>query len=258
MARARPAPPEGPARSGGPGPGPALAGFLALMVGLAWGIGVHYAEAGRLTGEGLRTGLGLGYLLATLALGLALRRPLAEVSAWVRQGWASSGSLLVLLLLAWSLADVAVRLGLSRWTAELMGGAGPSGWAPALLFTASALVSLLSGTSWGTFAVFLPVAVALGQGAEPLAPALIGAVLSGGVLGDHASPLSDTTLLSAAASGCSTEAHVRTQLPYVAAAGAVALFAFVVGGVWGLSGAWIAAALGLLAALVFSRWGGVS
>ena len=58
---------------------------------------------------------------------------------------------------------------------------------------------------------------------EPLLIATIGSVLAGAIFGDHCSPISDTTVLSAQASGCDTIAHVRTQLPYALAVGAVSI-----------------------------------
>jgi Na+/H+ antiporter NhaC len=76
----------------------------------------------------------------------------------------------------------------------------------------------------------LPIAVAMGAAGESYMPLLIGAVISGGVFGDHCSPISDTTIISSLAAGCDHIDHVRTQLPYALLAGIVALGMFLVAG----------------------------
>lgn len=76
------------------------------------------------------------------------------------------------------------------------------------------ITSFSTGTSWGTFAIMMPIALALAATFDVYIPIMIGAVISGGVFGDHVSPISDTTIISSMASGCDHIAHVRTQMPY--------------------------------------------
>ena len=98
-----------------------------------------------------------------------------------------------------------------------------------LVFVVASVVGFCTGTSWGTFAIMLPIAVPAAQTLGlPLGP-FIAAALSGGVFGDHASPISDTTIISSMAAATDHIDHVRTQLPYaaMAAAGAAAGFAIV-------------------------------
>jgi tetracycline resistance efflux pump len=99
-----------------------------------------------------------------------------------------------------------------------------------LLFWVAAFIAFSTGTSWGTFAIMLPIAVpaAMTMGL-PLAP-FVAASLSGGIFGDHASPISDTTIISSMAAATDHIDHVRTQLPYAMAAGLAATVAFAIAG----------------------------
>lgn len=90
---------------------------------------------------------------------------------------------------------------------------------PVLVFILSAIISFATGTSWGTFAIVIPIAVPLafefsGGEVSNLVLATIASVAGGGVFGDHCSPLSDTTVLSSLGSACDHMDHVKTQIPY--------------------------------------------
>lgn len=97
---------------------------------------------------------------------------------------------------------------------------------PVALFLLSAVMSFSTGTSWGTFALMMPVAATLMLEANLPPSLLLGAVLSGGIFGDHCSPLSDTTAVSSMAAGCSIFEHVKTQMPYALTGGAIAAACF--------------------------------
>jgi Na+/H+ antiporter NhaC len=100
-----------------------------------------------------------------------------------------------------------------------------------MLFLAGADISFSTGTSWGTFAILIPIGVPLIQ-ALGLPPSLvIAAILGGGIFGDHCSPISDTTAVSAIASGCDLLEHVQTQLPYALFGGALSLLAYFIASV---------------------------
>ena len=104
---------------------------------------------------------------------------------------------------------------------------------PAVVFGVSAFIAFATGTSWGTFAIMMPIAVPMANLLQvPLAPT-VAAVLGGGVFGDHCSPISDTTIIASMASACDHIDHVRTQLPYaLVAAGASLVLYLVVGVLW--------------------------
>ena len=190
---------------------------------------------------------GLGYLLdgsgstsvlwAVLAgLATAWALMLAQRGMTVEQlttvGLKGGGGMLgmaLVLLLALGLGGVTRELGAGVYVAS---GVAEAGVGPALLlplvFLTGAFVAFSTGTSWGTFAIMIPIAVpaaaALGL---PLAP-FLAASLAGGIFGDHASPISDTTIVSSLAAATDHIAHVRTQLPYALGAGAVAVAGFAV------------------------------
>lgn len=77
-----------------------------------------------------------------------------------------------------------------------------------------ALMAFCTGTSWGTFSIMMPIAVPMAVAMNGNILLTIGAVVSGGIFGDHCSPLSDTTILSSMSVGTDLYSHVKTQLPY--------------------------------------------
>jgi tetracycline resistance efflux pump len=165
-----------------------------------------------------------------------------------------------ILVLAWALGATLKQLDTAGYVVGLVSGKVPLALYPALVFVVGCLVAFGTGTSWGTMGVMMPVAlpaaIAL-AGPEnlfssPLVAGTVAAVMSGSVFGDHCSPVSDTTIVSATASGCDTWAHTLTQLPYALIAGVVTLLAgFVPLGMgvspWGC----LAAVVGVLAGVRF-------
>ena len=122
--------------------------------------------------------------------------------------------IVLILLLAFLIGDVIKLLGTANYLAEIMNGNIPPILLPLLIFLVSAITSFSTGTSWGTFSIMMPIALALSASFDIYIPLMIGAVISGGIFGDHVSPISDTTIISSMASGCDHIEHVRTQMPY--------------------------------------------
>jgi tetracycline resistance efflux pump len=152
----------------------------------------------------------------------------------VRIGFDGMGELLPLVaivLLALALGQSLGDLGTGAYIAKIVGGNLPTFLIPATLFLAGALISFSTGTSWGTFAILIPLGMPLAIALDLPPSLLLGAILGGGVFGDHCSPISDTTAVSAIASGCDLLEHVRTQLPYALVGGAIALLMYVVAGI---------------------------
>ncbi len=151
----------------------------------------------------------------------------------VKIGFEGMGELLPLVtivLLSLALGASLRELGTGVFIAGLVGDFLPLYLVPPMLFLAGGLISFSTGTSWGTFAILIPIGVPLIQ-AFGLPPSLIlAAILGGGIFGDHCSPISDTTAVSAMASGCDLLEHVRTQLPYALVAGAIAMLMYLVAG----------------------------
>ncbi|MBU1668848.1 sodium:proton antiporter [bacterium] len=128
-----------------------------------------------------------------------------------------------ILLLAFLIGNVIKELGTANYIADVMNSANISPiFIPLLVFLVAALTSFSTGTSWGTFSIMMPIALALGATFDISIPLVIGAVVSGGIFGDHVSPISDTTIISSMASGCDHISHVRTQMPYALIAAGLA------------------------------------
>ncbi len=155
----------------------------------------------------------------------------ASVDELMRTALKGAGGLVplaLILLLALALGDVANELGTGSYVAAVTAGVLPAVVFLPLTFLVSAGIAFSTGTSWGTFAIMLPIAVpAAGALGLPLAP-FVAASISGGIFGDHCSPISDTTIISSMAAATDHIDHVRTQLPYALTGGAIATVAFAV------------------------------
>ena len=147
----------------------------------------------------------------------------------VKIGLKGAGGLMplaLILLLALALGDVVDLLGTGVYVAQVTAGTMPNYIYLPLIFLVSGGIAFSTGTSWGTFAIMLPIAVpAAATLGLPLAP-FVAATLSGGVFGDHCSPISDTTIISSMAAATDHIDHVRTQLPYALIGGAIATICF--------------------------------
>ena len=136
----------------------------------------------------------------------------------------------IVMILAFLIGKVIGDLGTAKYLASMVGGTISPTIIPLLIFLLSSLMAFATGTSWGTFSIMMPIALALG-GAMDITPALmVATVISGGVFGDHASPISDTTIISSMAAGCENIDHVNTQLPYALIAAFFAAIAFLIAG----------------------------
>ncbi len=155
---------------------------------------------------------------------------------------------LIILTLAWALAITTQELYTANYITGMLEGNVNPRFMPAIIFVLSAFIAFSTGSSWSTMAILFPIAIpatwALSIGAgldhatsyEILLNA-IATVLAASVLGDHVSPISDTTILSSLASDCNHIDHVRTQLPYAMTVGVAALLCVIISGFFPLG--WI-------------------
>jgi Na+/H+ antiporter NhaC len=149
---------------------------------------------------------------------------------WALQGASGLVPVTLLLVLAFALGQVSQALEMGTYVVGLVGEGGPAWWIPIVVFVVSSFVSFTLGSSWTTFAILIPIAVPLAEGLAIPPALLLGAVLSGGVFGDHASPLSDTSIISSMASACDHVDHVNSQLPYALVQAGAAAVAFGIAG----------------------------
>lgn len=183
-----------------------------------------------------------------------------EASEAICDGIKSMVPALMILTMAWSIGTIIKSapadggLGLASYLSEVVVGGGFPMWLiPMIVFALSALIAFATGTSWGTFAIMIPIVMpivvglanAKGMADNAMVNSVfisISAVLGGAVFGDHASPISDTTILSSTGAGCPHLEHVATQMPYAVTCAACAFIGFLFGGIFmNAVIAWIAA-----------------
>ncbi|MBO1256311.1 sodium:proton exchanger [Alteromonas sp. 5E99-2] len=185
-------------------------------------------------GSDFRAGLSSAYFLAAVALiGLMtwykVRDLQTSISLYL-SGMNSMMSVIVVLVLAWTLSSLGKELGTAQYIAEQAQRGFPYWLLPAVAFVLSGVISFATGSSWGTFAIMLPLVIPTAISIEAALFVSIGAVLSGGLFGDHCSPISETTILSATGANCNQFDHFQTQLPYALLNGSVALVSFLIAG----------------------------
>lgn len=136
----------------------------------------------------------------------------------------------VILLFAFAIGKVTVDLKTGEYLASLANESLSLFLLSGVIFLLSSIISFSTGTSWGTFSIMIPIAVPMAVGMDADVALAIGAVISGGVFGDHCSPISDTTIISSLASDCEVIEHVKTQLPYALISGLIAFALFILFG----------------------------
>ena len=138
-----------------------------------------------------------------------------------------------ILIFAWSLKGMGDALEIASFVENLVGSnASASVLLPAILFLVAIFLSFSTGTSWGTFAILVPIAIAMFPGADNMQMMIIAvaSVLSGAVCGDHVSPISDTTVMSSAGAQSNHINHVTTQMQYAVAVAVVSAIGYVIAG----------------------------
>jgi hypothetical protein len=136
------------------------------------------------------------------------------------------------LLLAWSLSSVTKDLHTADYLASLISGTVAPAYFPMLVFVLGAIISLSTGSSYGTFAILMAIAVPVGFELDASMYLTIAAVLSGGLMGDHVSPISDTTVLASVGANCNHLDHVTTQAAYAGLTGLVTILAYWMAGIY--------------------------
>lgn len=192
----------------------------------------------------------LGSITAILlALGQRLLNLQEALEAWVK-GIRSMVMAAIILISAWTIGTICQDLFTADYVIHLTREFITPHWLPLITFFTAATVSFATGTSWGTMAILMPIAIPLAfkfpqayqaidaTHATMLMLSTTASVLAGATFGDHCSPISDTTIMSSMASGADHIDHVRTQLPYALTVGVVAsLFGYIpvgfdIGGWW--------------------------
>lgn len=133
----------------------------------------------------------------------------------------------VILILAWSAGSLMSDMGTANYIVSFVGSSIPEFLLPAILFLIACFVAFSTGTCFGTTGIMMPIAIPLVMSytkmeVNYLTIAVIGAVTSGAIFGDHCSPISDTTIMASMGAGSDHIDHVKTQLPYALTTAGVA------------------------------------
>lgn len=159
--------------------------------------------------------------------------PFKEIMDTTTNGVKGAIPAVMLLALAYSVNSLSTQMGTANYIVSLSESFISPALLPAIIFVIAAIMAFATGSSWGTFAICMPIALPLAfsftnDTITPLVIASFAAVAGGGVFGDHCSPLSDTTVLSSTGAAADHIDHVKTQLPYSLVCGALAVVAYLI------------------------------
>ena len=208
--------------------------ILVLLGTLFSMLGVSFITS-RVSGSAFRAALTSGYLYAALVLmGLMLfykSKTFKEIFSIYLNGMKKMSEIVIILILAWSLGVINKDLGADQFLIGFLKTLDiNSGFIPAIVFMFGAVISFSTGSSWGTYSIMIPLVIPMAVTFNAPLYVTIGAILSGGLFGDHVSPISDTTILSSAGAGCDHINHVKTQTPYAIVNAILAISVFLIGG----------------------------
>ena len=191
--------------------------------------------------------LPLGSLVALIftMIFFMVRRAMSftELMDCLPEGFKQMVPAILILCLAWTIGDVTKALGAPEFVADLVSKFGPGlkNFLPAVVFLIAAFLGFATGTSWGTFTILLPIVIPVFSGGIPAADLTselingndmlmiaIAATLGGAVMGDHCSPISDTTIMASSGAQCYHLNHVATQLPYAVTVAVVAFVNYII------------------------------
>lgn len=177
-------------------------------------------------GQGSGSTAVLTAVIASLLLSMALYRAQGimrskEMVDLTLKGISGMMPLALLMLMAFAIGAVCKELGTGLYVAEVAKTWLSPALVPFIVFVVSCFIAFSTGTSWGTFAIMIAIAVPMAQEMDANVHLAIAAALGGGVFGDHCSPISDTTILSSMASASDHIDHVKTQMPYALVAGGI-------------------------------------
>ncbi len=200
--------------------------------------------------------LAMGGFISIVLIGLLyLPRKIVtftEFAESLAEGFKAMVPAILILTLAWTLSGLCrgEYLDAGGFVGNLFGGSTTAyGLMPAILFLVALGLAFATGTSWGTFSILVPIAMAVfgGQDSEILVIS-VAAILAGAVCGDHISPISDTTILSSAGARCNHLDHVSTQIPYALLVAVICFVGYLISGL--TENGWLGLLFGVVALVI--------
>jgi len=178
------------------------------------------------------------FLLSAVVAGVTMRIqgiPLADIMGTAMSGIKGVMPAIIILAFAYALNDLSEQLDTAGYIVSQTESWLTPGLLPMLAFVIAGTIAFSTGTSWGTFAIMMPIGVPMAfafSGGEltPVVFATISAIAGGGVFGDHCSPLSDTSILASTGAASDHIDHVKTQLPYAAVVGVISVVVYLLFG----------------------------
>lgn len=206
--------------------------FLPVLIVIGIGVGSFVVIKSALTME--------AFLAAAVIAGVIMRLqgiPFADIMRTATAGMKGVMPAIIILAFAYALNDLSKALGTAAYIVELTEAWLTPGLLPALTFLIAGTIAFSTGTSWGTFAIMMPIAVPLalnfsGNELDAIVFATIAAVAGGGVFGDHCSPLSDTSILASTGAASDHIDHIKTQIPYALTVAGLTVLAYLAVGLW--------------------------
>lgn len=156
----------------------------------------------------------------------------AETMDLVIDGIKGMSMTYAVLILAWSIGGVTKEMGTAEYIVRITQNNVPVIILPAIIFIVGAMISFSTGTAYGTFAILIPISIPLAYELGISMYPMMAAAFSGGLFGDHCSPISDTTVMSSTGAACDHIDHVKTQMPYAMFCAAIAVIGFVVSAIF--------------------------
>lgn len=236
---------------------PVIALVICCVVGMIWSGGFFksfnlidaFSNSDASVGLGVGGFFGLFFVLAFYMI----RRTMSftDFMECVPSGFSAMIAPILILTFAWSLKGMTDSLGASTYVAGLIQNSAGSlmNFLPVIIFLIGCGLAFATGTSWGTFGILIPIVVAAFQNTDPqLMIISMSACMAGAVMGDHCSPISDTTIMASAGAQCYHINHVNTQLPYVCTVAAISAVTYIIAGF--SRSAWVSLPCGLVILLV--------
>lgn len=188
----------------------------------------------KVDGIEIRTAVASGFLFATIVLVVICIKEkiftFKECMSVISGGWANMMFMCVVLVLAWSLSGTVSAMGTADYLIQVTSNLLNPALLPLFLFLIGAVMSFATGTSWGTMAILFPIGLPMANSFGISMPLVSAAIISGGLFGDHCSPISDTTILASIGAACDHIDHFETQMPYAVTCGSICAVVFLISG----------------------------
>lgn len=219
---------------------PVIIIIIFCICGIMYSGGFFHGEANFIdsfANSDAATGLSFGSLLSLIVIVIyfMFRRTITfrEMMDAIPEGFKAMIAAILILTFAWTIKTMTDSLGAAVYVSELVKSSAESfmNFLPAIVFLVGCGLAFATGTSWGTFGVLIPIVMAVFENYDAQMEIIsISACMAGAVMGDHCSPISDTTIMSSAGAQCYHINHVNTQIPYAVTVAAVSCVCYIIAG----------------------------